>query len=129
MNRGHAGQALIEFALTLPILLILLLGVLDGGRAVLATIALSGAVRDGARVGALAYPEAGWEGLAIQRTRESAGGGLDVSSLQVTAQSQVTGDAIFIAVEASYRFQPITPLLSELTGPLDLPSSSRMLTR
>ena len=47
--RGERGQSLIEFALVLPVLVILLVGVFDLGRAVMLSETLNNAVREGAR--------------------------------------------------------------------------------
>ena len=47
--RGERGQSLIEFALILPVLLILLVGVFDIGRAVMLSETLNTAVREGTR--------------------------------------------------------------------------------
>jgi Flp pilus assembly protein TadG len=45
----HRGQALVETALILPLFLVLLLGVVDMGRAVWATTSLASAAREAAR--------------------------------------------------------------------------------
>src|SRR5438105_573378 len=47
------AQAVVEFALALPILCLLIFGVLDAGRAVVAAIALSNAATIGARYAAV----------------------------------------------------------------------------
>ncbi|MCL6454809.1 MAG: pilus assembly protein [Alicyclobacillus sp.] len=47
--RSEAGQALVEFALVLPVLLVLLLGIADFGRILLAQYAVAHAARDAAR--------------------------------------------------------------------------------
>ena len=49
MIRGERGQSLVEFALILPILLILLVGLFDLGRAVMLSETLNAAVREGTR--------------------------------------------------------------------------------
>ena len=49
-SRHSRGQALVEFALILPILLILMLGILDFGRAVAAYNSVSNAARSAVRV-------------------------------------------------------------------------------
>jgi hypothetical protein len=54
-----AGQALVEFALVLPIFLLMFFGVLDGGRAVYMDTVVSQAAREAARVAAV---EASWIG-------------------------------------------------------------------
>ena len=48
--RARRGESLVEFALVLPILLILLLGILYFGRAVAAYNSVSNGARSGARV-------------------------------------------------------------------------------
>jgi hypothetical protein len=53
------GQGLVEFALVLPVFLLLMFGLIDGGRYVFMNNALSQAAREGARVGAA---EARWIG-------------------------------------------------------------------
>src|SRR5256885_7254199 len=46
------SQALVEFALTLPVWLVLLLGVMDFGRGFYAAVSAQQAAREGARIGA-----------------------------------------------------------------------------
>ncbi len=48
--RGRRGQALVEFALVLPVLVLLLLAVLDIGRVVFAYTSLTNAAREGVRL-------------------------------------------------------------------------------
>jgi len=60
-NQGRRGQALVEFALVLPIFLLILFGTLDVGRLVYTNSAVSQAAREGAR---LAAAEAAWVGLS-----------------------------------------------------------------
>lgn len=47
------GQSALEFAIVVPVLLVLVLGTLDIGRGLYAYIALENAVRDGARYGTI----------------------------------------------------------------------------
>ena len=51
--RSRRGQSFVEFALVLPMLLVLLLGIADFGRVFQAGIALEAAARDAAEVGAI----------------------------------------------------------------------------
>jgi Flp pilus assembly protein TadG len=51
------GQALVEFALVIPVFLVMLFGVVDAGRYVYMNSVLSQAAREGARLAAV---EAGW---------------------------------------------------------------------
>src|SRR5207249_11812615 len=53
-SRRSRGQALVETALVIPMLLLLALGVVGVGRVVQAQLAVSAAAREAARAGALA---------------------------------------------------------------------------
>lgn len=53
ISKSKKGQSLVELALVLPILLLLLLGFLDLGRAYYYEVAITNAAREGARYGAL----------------------------------------------------------------------------
>ena len=54
MSATHpGGQTLVEFALVLPILLVVLLGVVDFGRVFSASIAVEASARNGAEIGAV----------------------------------------------------------------------------
>ena len=84
----HArGQSLVEFALTLPMLLILLLGVADFGRLFSHGIILEAAARNGAEAAAQEY---------VQLQRNQPGGVLDAAdyaSLHAVALEALCGEA------------------------------------
>lgn len=52
-RRSEAGQSLVEFALVIPIFLLLLFGLFDVGRLVYVNNAISQAAREGARYGSV----------------------------------------------------------------------------
>ena len=56
---AHRGQSLVEFALVIPLFLLILFGVVDAGRYVYMNSVLSQAAREGARLAAV---EASWLG-------------------------------------------------------------------
>jgi Flp pilus assembly protein TadG len=49
-SQPHAGQSMVEFALLLPLIVLLLVGVFDLGRAFFSYIAITNAAREGTRV-------------------------------------------------------------------------------
>lgn len=51
-NRGERGQSMVEFALTLPLLVLLLLGLIETGHALNSYLTVLSTARDGARLGA-----------------------------------------------------------------------------
>jgi Flp pilus assembly protein TadG len=52
-RRSHRGQALLEFALVLPVFLLIVFGIIDIGRYVYLTNAFNEAAREGARYGSV----------------------------------------------------------------------------
>lgn len=64
-KKKEKGQALVEFALTLPILLALLCGIIDFGWAYYNQITLNNAAREGARYAVIHYdPATDWKDTA-----------------------------------------------------------------
>jgi hypothetical protein len=51
-NRKNFGQGLLEFSLTLPVALLLIMGIIEFGRLLITYTAISSASREGARFGA-----------------------------------------------------------------------------
>src|SRR5262245_50873139 len=78
-DRRSRGQSLVEFALVVPVFLLILMGILDFGRAVLAYNSLSNAARDGARVAIVDQSDgSSGEPLAAEEAANQATGlGLD----------------------------------------------------
>jgi Flp pilus assembly protein TadG len=58
-GHGSSGQGIVEFALVLPVFIVLLFCIIDGGRFVYMSSVLSQAAREGARAGAV---EVSWLG-------------------------------------------------------------------
>jgi hypothetical protein len=100
------GAAAVEFALVLPILMLLVFGMVDFGRAYNARITLSNAAREGVRVWALG----GTEAEATQRVNDTAVG-LTISG--VTYEPCTFGARTQITVTASFSY--ITPLIASFS--------------
>ena len=127
------GQSLVEFALVLPILLILLLGILDFGRAIYAYNSVSNGARSGARV-AIVNQDLG----DITEAVEAEAFGLDdvdvafdpnVETLPACPQSNAEccpsiGCVVEVAVSTEY--VPATPIFSQLVGSITVSSESQM---
>lgn len=94
-QRSHKGQSLVEFALLLPILLIILVIVADLSRAIAARVCLSNAAREGARYGAN-HP-LDWGGVKNRVLLEYNDTGMRVTGMTLRAEDiQITypgGDA------------------------------------
>ena len=101
--RDASGQALVETALVIPVLLLLAFGVVAVGRVVDAQMAVSGVAREAARAAALANTpqEASVNGLA--RGQEVAAGySLVNGSLQITVNPGSFSRGGVVSVVARY---------------------------
>jgi hypothetical protein len=124
-NRGgRRGQALVEFALVIPLFLLLLVALFDLGRAVFTFNTLTNAAREGARMAIVNQ----YEPTIVQRAKEaSAMIELDVPNVQVNFYQMKTDGApdtarpcalvavgclAVVSFEATYR--PITPIIGNL---------------
>jgi Flp pilus assembly protein TadG len=117
------GAAAVEFALLLPVLLLLLFGIIDAGRALNAQITLTQAAREGARLAALGIPDA-----TVVSNTQSAADGLSPVSVTVTDCAPGAGPTSSATVSVSYQFSFVTPIAaigalfggSGTSGPLTL---------
>lgn len=103
-----AGQGLVEFAIILPLVLLILIGVLDLGRLSFAAITVTNAAREGARYGA-ANPGA-TAAITARAKNEAYGSLIAPEQLIVSAPTYPQGCALGnpIQVTVTYNFQFIT---------------------
>jgi Flp pilus assembly protein TadG len=103
---GDRGATAVEFALLLPLLLLMVFGLIDFGRALNAQLTLTQAAREGARLAALGAPPP----AVTARTQTAAaglGGSVTVTVTTCPANATQASDAV---VRASYAFEFITPV-------------------
>ncbi len=112
------GAAAVEFALLLPVLLLLVFGLIDLGRALNAQITLTQAAREGARLAALGEPN------VVSQT-QAAATGLSGVTVTVTACPSGSGPTSDATVQVSYPFTFVTPVgaIANLFGSSGLGSS------
>lgn len=126
------GQDLVEFALSVPLLLLLLFGILESGLIYLSYNSITNAAREGARYG-IVYPAnegpatcaapGGYIGQAVCHFTT----GLDPS--QITYRATRTGSTL--ALQVTYRYAFASGLISEAFGgspTLTLTANSAMRT-
>ncbi|HXF50068.1 MAG TPA: TadE/TadG family type IV pilus assembly protein [Dehalococcoidia bacterium] len=119
----HRGQSLVEFAVVAPVFLMIVLGLVDGARAVWHYNTLAQATREGTRY---AIVRSGATASQIESVVREHASGLDQNDLTVTVSfpdgDSKPGDRV--DVRASYRFDPLFDLVG-LPG-ITMTSSSRM---
>ena len=101
-RKREQGQTMAEFTLVLPVLAILLFGVIQFGIVFNNYLAITDAVRAGARQGAVARLSPNPAGTVTNRVRGSASN-LDQSKLQVTVSSTWEKGSD-VTVSASYPY-------------------------
>jgi Flp pilus assembly protein TadG len=115
---GEAGQALVEIAIALPILLALLVGIFEFARAYNVQQVITNAAREGAREGVLpATSQAEAEARTAARLSDA-----NIVSATVTyscSGSCDTGDAVAVTVSVPYTFRFIGPVLSLFSSGTD----------
>ena len=105
---NNDGQELVEFAMTLPILALLVFGIFDLGRVVYFYSAMQNSAREGARYG-IVNP---WqEDLVRTRTKERTIG-IAPSDLNLTVDVNYTCE--YVKVNVGYIFDPIVPFIGNI---------------
>ena len=120
-NRLQRGQDLMEYALVLPIMLLILMSILDLGRVVYVYSSLHNSVRDGARYGIISPTDA----VGIEALVRTKAVGLDPIDLTVIV---VQPNQETIQVGATYEFTAVSPIVAALIGgnPWEVGSQSTM---
>ena len=117
-GKGEGGQSLVEFALVLPIFLLVLFAIVDFGMAFHAWITVTNSAREGGRLGAvhpaLDAPGSPCDGYGSldqcieAKVRDTAGQLGDDLEIDVTNADGLPGESV--VVEVSYAYSLITPL-------------------
>jgi Flp pilus assembly protein TadG len=145
-NRSR-GQALVEFALIFPVMVVVLFGVFDFGRAIYAYNTISNAARQGVRVAivnqnAAGTGCAGGNGSGPQDPTKmsavdcaiSAGIALGTTTSNVTitymnatdtATCSPLAQGCLAVVTVTYKFVPITPVIGSIIGSIPMSSTSK----
>jgi len=126
------GQALVEFALALPLLILLLVGIFDFGRAIYAYNTLNNAAREAGRLAIVDQTEADIQAVGVQR---AASLGIQPADVTVdyrapddpTTANSCTGtlgepDTVgcLAVVHIQYQYNAATPIIGNLVGTLTL---------
>lgn len=135
-NRHRSrGQSLVEFAMVLPIFMLILSGILDFGFLLYSRMTVINAAREGARAAVMVADYTTIPDVAsAAATSSAAGGGLTVSGVDVTCYlpsstteiqcaNATTGDVA--SVKVSYTYTTFFPLLFGTS--FDLTSTVQMV--
>ncbi|SHH97041.1 TadE/TadG family type IV pilus assembly protein [Clostridium grantii] len=119
----HKGQALVETALLLPIMLMLIFGIIEFGLILNTNIVVSNASREGARYASLGYTDSEVKTLVNNETST-----LTIKETKINYENKGTDDEnVEVIVTCSYKL--ITPIVGNLiseSGTFDIKSSTKM---
>lgn len=110
-SQGDSGQAVLELALILPVLLLLLFGIIEFGIIFHSNLVLNQAAREGARLGVVGGTDA-----EIRETVERVAAGLDMARLQyeVTPTEGERRRGESLEVKLYYSVPISTPIMAEM---------------
>ena len=118
------GQAMVEFALVLPILLIILMGIMEFGLVFHEYLVVTHAAREGARVAVLGGTDA-----EINATVTSAADSIDRGALTTTIAPGVRVRGQQVTVQVTNTVPLITPLFSAIFPQNPFPVSGTSIMR
>lgn len=104
------GSTLLEFALTIPVVLSLVLGTVDLGLAIFTQTLLNNAAREAARV-AITTSDDDWDSTTYAEACAVAvefAAGFDLHQCHIVSQAGL------VTVRLKYKYKPLTPLIARL---------------
>jgi Flp pilus assembly protein TadG len=120
MRANERGAAAVEFAILLPLLLMLVLGTIEFGRAYNAQITLTNAARDGVRVMAIANDPAGAK-TAARNAAASVSATIPNSDVTLSTNNCSTGNQVTLTIQ--YNLSTLTGI----AGPFPMTGKGVML--
>ena len=117
LKKSEKGQAMVEFALCLPLVLVILGAVMDFGWVFMHELTLSTAVREGARIASVSAGSGSYIDETMEKVEDTASicnnGSLNVSVTATNPGHPGDGD---IEVRATYDLQMLTPMAKLIFG-------------
>jgi Flp pilus assembly protein TadG len=137
--QGHRGQTVVEFALVVPVFLLLVFGVLDFGRAVYEYNTIVNAARQGARYGIINFTD----GPGIKAAAKAAAGPLGIADANITIRCFAYGSSSGsvtqtcttvtpgdqISVQVDYAYTSLMSTFLKVAPTINLTSTSRMIVQ
>ena len=130
-HRTERGQSLVEFALILPIFILVLAGLFDLGRAVYAYNTISNASRESVRVAIVNQTGADIKAEAL---KQAVSLGLSAADVTITygdpsgtgTCSAPYGLGCRASVTVQYSYTAATPVISQIIGPFLMTATTEM---
>ena len=125
------GAVAAEFALLLPVLLLILFGIIEFGMIMYGREVVTNASREGARAGIVQRIPAVTAGeITTVATNYLTGTGISLAQVTIAVPASGGGTGTPVTVTATYRYQWLIPYITTLLGlpaPLPIAMSTTML--
>lgn len=109
-KNGERGQSMAEFALIVPLFLLMVFAIIDFGMGLNAWITVTNSSREGARLGAVG----GTSAQVTQKVKDTAAG-LNQTKLTIGVTNAQGTSGSAVKVDVSYQYDLITPISSFLS--------------
>jgi Flp pilus assembly protein TadG len=119
--KSQKGQAMVETALTIPLVLMILFGIADFGRIFHAYLTLDHAGREAARLASLQNTDS-----VIYTKIENSVVGLDKTKLIKSIAPANRPSGIDVTISLSYDIELLTPFFSSLASPITVTDTTVM---
>jgi len=128
---SESGQALVEFAMIVPVLLVMILGLVEFARAWNTKQVLTDAAREALRSSVVANPEFTYEALLSLINQALVRASLDPEKAEVSVEGWKagTGNPARIRIDYRYEFGAFAPLLSWASDDRSLALSTSFVMR
>jgi Flp pilus assembly protein TadG len=134
--KDQEGASAIEFAIVLPLLMMMLFGIIEFSIAFYDKAMITNASREGARAGIVLQPaprEAATEDAEIQNVIDYfladkliTLGTTNIPAVAITREGFSTGDALTVTVTYIYDYYVLPGFVSGITGPVTLDATTVM---
>jgi Flp pilus assembly protein TadG len=131
-HRSQRGQSLVEFALILPIFILVLAGLFDLGRAVFAYNTISNASRESVRVAIVNQTATDVQNEAL---KQGVSLGLSAADVTTTYADPDGSGTLCLApyslgcvatISVQYTYTAATPVISQIIGPFTMSATTEM---
>lgn len=127
-SRDERGQSLVEFAMILPILLALLIGIFEFGRSWNAYQVLTNAAREGARLAVIPGTNEAQVRQVVSDALTNAALDPGAGTIGVAGVGSGTGTPATVSIDYPYEFTFLGPVVGMLDGDAAVPGSITLST-
>lgn len=131
LSRSQSGQAVVEFALVIPLLLVLIIGAVEFSRAWNAKQVITNTAREALRAAVVDDPTFTQDVMNARIDEQLSLAALDPSRAQVTFEGWRSGTGSLATIELSYRFDfdILGPLMEWASGNRSVTLHTRFVMR